>query len=261
MLSCVAPPIMEVSVMTSETIRKLREMRFAEFARAYEEQIEKPEIYAEMTFDERLSILVDREHDAKHNRHIKRLVTQASLPSTSAFLSDIEYLPDRHLDRDLIRNLSTNEYIRKKRNLIILGATGSGKTFLANAFGINACYAGLAACYVRLPDLFIQYSLEEERGRSMEMLKKIGRYALLIIDEFLLVETNEAQQRILLEIMERRMNRGAIILCSQIGIDGWHSRLGGGLLADSILDRIIHGAYKIKIDGKTSMRQRHAEER
>ena len=260
MRSCVALPITEVSAMTSESMRKLREMRFTEFARAYEEQIGKPEIYAEMTFNERISIMIDREYDARHDRHIKRLVKQASFPSVHAFLTDVEYFPDRHLDRDTIRTLSTNEYIRKKRNIIILGATGSGKTFLANAFGINACYAGLATWYVRMPDLFIQYSLEEEKGRSMEFLRKIGRYALLIIDEFLLVESNEAQQRILLEIMERRMNHGAMILCSQIGIDGWHSRLGGGLLADSILDRIIHGSYKIKIEGKTSMRQRHAEE-
>lgn len=246
--------------MISESLRKLREMRLNELARAYEEQMEQMETYAGMTFNERLAIMIDREYDAKHNRHIKRLIKNAELPSNRAFLADIEYLPDRHLDRDLIRSLSTNEYIRKRHNLIILGATGSGKTFLANAFGLNACNAGLTAWYVRLPDLFVQYSLDEERGKSRDLLKKIGKYNLLIIDEFLLVETNEAQQRILLEIMERRTTQGAIILCSQIGTEGWHSRLGGGILADSILDRIIHGSYKIKIEGTTSMRQRHAEE-
>ena len=97
-------------------------------------------------------------------------------------------------------------------------------------------------------------------GDSIREGSEMLVYNLLIIDEFLLVESNEAQQRILLEIMERRMNHGAMILCSQIGIDGRHSRLGGGLLADSILDRIIHGSYIIKIEGKTSMRQRHAED-
>ena len=91
------------------------------------------------------------------------------------------------------------------------------------------------------------------------LLKKSGKYQLLILDEFLLVETNESQQRILLEVMDRRSERGSVIFCSQVGTDGWHRRLGGEILADSIMDRIIHGSYKVKIDGKTSMRQRHAE--
>ena len=259
MPSYVAQLITGVKTMTSETIRKLRQMRLPEFARGYEEQLDSPETYSAMTFDERLAMLVDREADAKHDKHIKRLVKQASFPNSRAFLADLEYLPDRHLDRDLIRNLSTNEYIRRKRNLIIMGATGSGKTFLTNAFGIHACNSGFSVWYTRLPDLFVLYSLEEEKGKSRELLKKIGKYHLLILDEFLLVETNESQQRILLEVMDRRSERGSVIFCSQVGTDGWHRRLGGEILADSIMDRIIHGAYKIKIDGKTSMRQRHTE--
>ena len=242
--------------MKNETFRKLQEMRMSVFADAYLKQIEHPETYEAMTFDERLAVMVDREHDARYNNRVKRLLKKSGLPLIHASVDDIQYLPERHLDRGQINRLSTYDFIIKKRNILVMGATGAGKTFLANAIAVGACWAGYNVLYVRLPDFFIEYANAVAEHKEFDILKKYRKPSLLVLDEFLLLPADDAQQRILLELLERRFGNVSTIFCSQYNEEGWHDQLGGSAIAESILDRITPNSNKITIQGDVSMRQR-----
>lgn len=245
--------------MNNDTISKLQQMRLPAFVQAYQEQLEKDSEYTSLSFQERLALLVDVEYDSRHNNNIKRLIKKAKFTNSSAFMRNIEYLPDRHLNRSLLESLATNEYIRQAMNVILIGATGCGKTYISNALGVNACQSSYKARYIRLPELFSEFEAARIQGTYQPLLKQYQKYAVMILDEFLLVSVSDTQQRDLLELMEYRCGHSSTIFCSQLAIEGWHERLGGGILADSILDRIIPSAYTMIIDGDVSMRQRHSK--
>lgn len=242
--------------MNNDTMKKLQKMRLPAFAQAYREQMEHDKEYVSMSFQERLALLVDAEYDSRHNNNIKRLIKNAKFTNSSAFLGNIEYLPDRHLNRELLESLANNDYIRQGLNVILIGATGCGKTYISNALGVNACQSGYKTKYIRLPELFSEFEAARIQGKYQSFLKQYQKYALIILDEFLLVPASDTEQRDLLELMEYRCGRSSVIICSQFSMEGWHERLGSGALADSILDRIIPSAYTMVIDGDVSMRQR-----
>lgn len=242
--------------MKNETVKKLKIMRLPAFAEAYQKQVENEIEYQPLSFHERLAILADAEFDSRHNNNIKRLIKNARLVNSSAFLGNIEYLPDRHLNSDLLKSLADNEYIRQSLNVILIGATGSGKTYIANALGVNACQSGYKARYIRLPELFSEIEAARVQGKYQLLMRQYQKYSLMILDEFLLIPTSDSEQRDLLELMESRCGQSSTIICSQFVPEGWHERLGGSALADSILDRIIPSSYAMVIDGDVSMRQR-----
>ena len=229
--------------MKNETIRKMQEIRLSAMAEAFELQLQQPERFKHLSFEERLAFLVDREYDIRKSNHLQRLLKNATLVYPHATLQNIEYLPDRHLNRDLLKRLESNEYILHHANIIIIGATGSGKTYLANALGVNACYDDFKVKYMHLPDMFAAY-----REANLEDKRK----------EFLLYGATEEEQQILLEVMERRVERTTTIVCSQYDPEGWIERLGESAVSDAILDRLLSKSYTIKIDGNISMRKRHA---
>jgi len=242
--------------MKNETVRKLKKMRLPAFAEAYQKQVENEIEYQSLSFHERLALLADAEYDSRHNNNIVRLIKNAKFVNSSAFLGNIEYLPDRHLNRDLLESLADNEYIRQSLNVILIGATGSGKTYIANALGVNACQSGYKTRYIRLPELFSELEAARIQGKYQQLMRQYQKYPLMILDEFLLIPTSDSEQRDLLELMESRCGRSSTIICSQFIPEGWHERLGGSALADSILDRIIPSSYTMTIDGDVSMRQR-----
>ena len=181
-----------------------------------------PDKFSDMTFDERMTIMIDKECDARTNNRIRRLLKKSGLPYTKASICDIAYLPERPLNRALINRLGTCDFISQKRNVLILGATGAGKTFLANAIAADACRDGWHSLYIQLPNFFIEYANAAVLHKEFEILKKYQKASLLVLDEFLLIPADANQQRILLELLERRYGRSSTILCSQFSPEGWH---------------------------------------
>ena len=246
---------MEEQEMNKDTIEKLTQLRLPGMLRAYKEQSKMSGIN-ELTFEQRLTLLVDAEVDSRHSHQIERLIKNAQLSDKGASIEDIKYYEDRRLNRDLIEQLATNEYITEGKNIVIVGATGTGKSYLACALGNCACLEGKKVLYIRLPDLITDLTLGKEQGNYKKILKKYEKTDLLIIDEWLLIPANDVAQQYILEIMERRYRSKGTIFCSQFSSESWHKRLGGGALADAILDRIVSKSVTIKIEGNQSMRIR-----
>ena len=235
---------------------KLKAMRLPRMKEEYLKQKEDPGSM-NLSFEERFRQMVDLEYDARISNTIEKLIKKAEFYDSSASLEDINYKPSRKLDKGQIDSLSDNSYISNHLNIILVGATGSGKTWLSCAFGVNACRARYRVKYIRLPDLFAEFEAKKIQGKYREYLKDLKRYDLLILDEFLLVSTSQSERNDLLELMEARINRKSTIFASQWLPEGWHERLGGGAVADAILDRIINSSYTIPLYGD-SLREEYS---
>ncbi len=242
--------------MKQDTYERMIKLRLPAMAQAYKEQDTDTNIQA-LSFDQRLALLVDTEYDSQANNHIRRLMENARLADKRASIEDIKYYDDRKLDKELLLTLSTNRYIDRKENVVLIGATGSGKTYLACALGNSACKDNRRTRYIRLPDLLIDFSLARDTLKYQSLLKSYARYDLLIIDEWLLTPPNDQAQQDILELMERRCGTKSTILCSQFTPESWHKRLGGGAVADAILDRVLSTSTVIQISGDKSMRTRN----
>jgi DNA replication protein DnaC len=240
--------IMEDSVMINEeTRRKLREM-------SMEDMIDRDIAYTALPFDERIKLLVDYAYQEKYNDKVKRLHKQARFRIPSADLNDI-YYQDRALDKSLLLELGTCQFIRTSSNVIFQGFTGSGKSYLACCLGKQACRQGIRTRYIRLPDLLMLRD-EATSGRqgTSKLLTKFSRYSLLVLDEWLFEDLSEPELLFLFELIERRHDETSTVFCTQYKLENWHSRLGGGILADSIMDRIIHKAVNVYA-GNINMRE------
>lgn len=243
--------------MTNEnTLSKLIDMRLTAMADTFREQLRNPE-YQELPFEDRLSMLVDIEWSRRQNSKLDRLIKSAQFRNNQASIEDIEYHPDRKLDKSQILRLASCQYIEEHHNIILKGASGNGKTYLACALGIAACRQFYKVKYVRLPDLLDELAVARGEGIFQKVMKPYKNVNLLILDEWLLTPLKGNEARDLLEIVEYRHQQGSTIFCSQFDPAGWHEKIGEDTLADAILDRIIHDSYQIMIDGKESMRERH----
>ena len=236
---------------------QLKMMWLPRMREEYERQRNDPE-FQHLSFDERFGQMVSMEYDARINSTIDTLIRKAEFYDSTASLSDINYKPERKLDQGLIEELSTSEYIHNHLNIILIGASGCGKTWLSCAFGINACRSRIKTKYIRLPELFSEFEAKKIQGQFRQYLKQLQKYDLLILDEFLLVAASPSERNDLLELMESRTNKKSTIFCSQWTPEGWHERLGAGPVADAILDRIVNSSYTIQLQGN-SMREEYSK--
>jgi len=223
---------------------------------ALSEQMQMPDI-ATLSFEERLGLLVDREVTARSARHLTTRLRQAKLRQ-SACLEDVDYRPPRGLDKALLTRLAMCQWVQEHRNVLITGPTGVGKTWIACALGHQACREGFPTLYLRLPRLLQELPLSKGDGRYPKLMTALAKTALLILDDWGLAALSDENRRDLLELLEDRHDRRATLVTSQLPIEHWHEALGDPTLADAILDRLVHNAYKITLQGE-SMRKRQAK--
>lgn len=243
-------------MISPTTVNKLHEMRLSAMAESFRAQLDD-ERYRELSFEERKGIMVDLEWARRKSNKLLRFMKHAEFRYPQASIEDIEYHGDRKLDKSQILKLSGCAYIQEKRNLIIMGASGNGKSYIACAFGIAACRNYYMVRYIRLPDLLDELAVARGEGIYKTVMKQYKKVGLLILDEWLLTPLQESQAMDVLKIVETRYQNASTIFCTQFAPGGWHEKIGEETLADAILDRIVHDSYTIFIDGRVSMRERY----
>lgn len=241
-------------MINEETQRKLRNMKMEPLVEALQNQQSDLESYAPLDFDSRLTLAIDECYSVKLDDRIRRLTHIAKFRYPDADVHTL-IMQGRGFSRKEILGYASCGYIERHKNLIINGFTGAGKTHLACALGKEACRHLYRVKYFRMPELMEQFNYGTEVGRSVaSIVKKFSGYDLLIIDEWLLELPTEVEQQYLLEILENRYDAHSTIFCSQYKSSEWYPRLGDGVLADAIMDRIIHNAYHINC-GSMNMRE------
>jgi len=237
------------------TLEKLTIMRFSGMATALEEQM-KMDGLEDIGFEERLGLLLDHEQAVRESRRLKTRLSKAKLRQNGS-IEDIDFRHPRGLDKSLVLRLSDCQWIKDHNNLIITGPTGVGKSFLGCAFAQKACREGFNTLYLRMTKLFEDLSLARGDGRYLKLLTSFAKADLLVLDDYGLLPLNQEQRHNFLEILEDRHDLKSTLVTSQLPIEHWHEQIGDPTLADAILDRLVHSAHKIKLEGD-SMRKKKA---
>ena len=242
-------------MLDNPTIEKLKDMKLKVMA----QMLREPDTQLmELSFEERLGIMVEKEWMSRKNSRIKRLLYSASL-GINACMEDIDYTTDRNLDKKMIQTLSTCSFIVQKLNIILCGKTGSGKSFLACAFGNNACRKGYTVKYYRIPELLLELQDAKTENRYGKFIKQLQGIKLLVLDDIGLKSYSLEESRDILEIAESRYGKASTILSSQLSHTQWYELFPDPTLADAILDRLKYNAYILTLDSKKSMREVMAE--
>ena len=239
-------------MLNHPTLDKLQDLRFTGMVKALTEQMALPDI-DELSFEERLGLLVDREMTEREDRRLTTRLRQAKLKQ-NACIEDIDFKQPRGLDKSLILDLAQCQWIKKHLNLLITGPTGVGKTWVACALAQKACREGFTSLYLRLPRLLQELPIAKGDGTYTRLMNRLAKVDVLILDDWGLSKLIAEQRRDLLEILEDRHDTRSTIVTSQLPLDQWHHIIGDPTLADAILDRLVHNAYKINLKGE-SMRK------
>ena len=238
------------------TLDKLHALKLTGMAAALEDQSATPDI-TDLSFEERLGLLVDREMTERDNRRMTSRLRRAKLRH-NAILEDLDYRYSRGLDKGLVQSLAGCQWVKEHLNVLITGPTGVGKTWLACALAHKACREGYTAQYVRLTRLLRELTIAKGDGQYSKLLTDLAKVDVLILDDWGLMKLSAENRRDLLEVLEDRHGRRSTIATSQLPIEEWHGVIGDATLADAILDRLVHNAYKINLRGE-SMRKQQAK--
>jgi DNA replication protein DnaC len=243
-------------MMTSDTLRKLNELKLFGMAQGFDEQISSASA-AHLSFEERVGLMVDQEVTFRDNRRLQRLLAAAKLRE-SACVEDIDYRTSRNLDRAEMASLALCNWVRQGVNLIITGPTGGGKTWLACALGHQACRYGLSVGFQRLPLLLEDLGVSHGDGSFRKRLALLAKVDVLILDDLGINVLTAMGRSDLLEVIEQRCGRKTTLITSQLPVDKWHGYLSGGnpTVADAILDRLVSGAHRIELKGESMRKPR-----
>jgi len=242
-------------MLNGPTLDRLTSMRMGAMAEAWEEQSRDPKIQ-KLSFDERFGMLVDAEWINRHNKRSERSLRAAKLRLPAASLEGIECKSARGLERAQVNQLGSCRWLDEAQNLIISGATGTGKTYVACALGRRACMKGYQVLYRRAPRLLEDLRLARASGDYARELRKLSKVHLLIIDDWAIAPVQETERQDILEVLEDRHELHSTLLAGQLPPEAWHTYLGEATLADAICDRVIHAAHRLTLKGHSRRREK-----
>jgi DNA replication protein DnaC len=244
-------------MLNQPTFDKLCAMRMRGMAEALQQQMQEPDIH-QLSFEERFGLLIDRQWDWRQNRALERRLRNARLQGT-ACVEDIDYRTPRGLDRAVVRSLTQHSaWVEAHQNLFLLGPTGIGKTWLARAIAQKACRDGHTALFLKRPPRCFAISPWPAPTAATRNCSGMGRVDVLVVDDFCMAPLTEAERRDFLEICDARYQAHSTLLTSQLPVASWHAQIGDPTVADSILDRLVHNAHRIELQGE-SMRPRRGQ--
>lgn len=241
-------------MLTEPTTEKLKAMRLEGMMAAWREQQAQPQV-ASLSFDERLGLLIDAEWLHRENARIGRALREAKLKMSQACVEDIDYPVKRELDKAVVRQLASCRWVHEHQAILITGATGTGKSYVACALAQQACRKGFRAIYRRAPRLFEELALARADGTYPRALARFARFNVLVVDDFAIAPVTDMQRSDLLELLEDRYGARATIVTSQLDPTHWHDYLAEPTLADAICDRLLNNAHRLALKGPSRRRE------
>jgi DNA replication protein DnaC len=241
-------------MLNQQTIEKLHAMKLHGMAEAFHTQLETTDA-GQLSFEERLAMLVDQQWLWKENRALARRLRFAHLKERGV-IEDVDYQHPRGLDRKLMRTLATSEWVRQHQHLLLLGPTGVGKSWLGCALAHKACRDGFSVLHKRTSELFRELAVAHADGSIGRLLIRLSRTDVLLLDDFAMAPLKDTERRDFLEICDDRYQRRSLILTSQMPLAHWHEQIGDPSIADSILDRLVHNAHRIELKGESMRKKR-----
>lgn len=247
-------------MLNEPTLEKLRAMRLEGMVASWLEQ-QKNTASTKLAFDERFGMLVDAEWTHRENKRLGRALKEAKLKLSQACVEDIDYPAKRELDKAVVRQLASCRWVQEHQAVLITGATGTGKTYVACALAQQACRKGFRAIYRRAPRLFDELRLAHADGSYVRLLARFARADVLVIDDFAIAPVTDVERRDLLELLEDRYGTRSTIVTSQLAPADWHDYLADPTLADAICDRVVHHAHRLVLKGPSRRKEKPAEKK
>lgn len=243
---------------TEETINKMVVLKLTWMAQTFRDLLQRPG--SGLSVEESVGLMIDREWAERENRRVARRIKDAKL-GMQACMEDVLCDPSRGIDKAQIRSLSACPWVRAKQNIIIVGATGTGKSFLGAALAEAACRRGYRALRTRVPRLLGELAVARADGSYASLLGRLAKLDVLVLDDFLIAPMKDAERRDLLEVIEDRYDRCSTVITSQLPTKSWHEALGDPTVADAICDRLVHNAHALSLKGSSIRKKKGLEEK